>query len=144
MKSTKMMLIALIIATAFVTILPSCKKGDDDPIVSLRTRKDRFTNTWTLVKYEKNGVIQDLNQTSYIYNVFNSGTLNRAVEGSIFGFSVKSISDGTCMFLNDDEDVKIVISKDTTIYNIQRLASKELWLKSNNNGDTFIYYFEGL
>ena len=50
MKSTKMMLVALIIVTTIVTILPSCKKGDNDPIVSLRTRKDRFTNTWTLVK----------------------------------------------------------------------------------------------
>ena len=144
MKSTKMMLVALIIATAFATILPSCKKGDDDPIVSLRTRKDRFTNTWTLVKYEKNGVIQDLNGTSYIYNVFNSGTLNRTVEGSIFGYPVKSTSDGTWTFMNDDEDVKIIISKDTTIYNIQRLATKELWLKWVDNGDTYIYYFEGL
>jgi hypothetical protein len=144
MKSTKIMLIALIIATAFATILPSCKKGDDDPIVSLRTRKDRFTNTWTLVKYEKNGVIQDLNGTSYIYNVFNSGTLNRTVEGSIFGYPVKSTSDGTWTFMNDDEDVKIIISKDTAIYNIQRLATKELWLKWVDNGDTYIYYFEGL
>ncbi|MFY7732968.1 MAG: hypothetical protein ACOVSR_05755 [Bacteroidia bacterium] len=75
MKSTKMMLVALIIATTMITILPSCKKGDDDPIVSLRTRKDRFTNTWTLVKYEKNGVTQDLNGATYIYNAFNSVTL---------------------------------------------------------------------
>ena len=139
-----MIIVALIFATTISTILPSCKKGDNDPIVSLRTRKDRFTNTWTLVKYEKNGVIQDLNGTTYIYNAFNNGTLKRTVEGTIFGYPVRSISDGTWMFMNDDEDVKIIISNDTTIYNIQRLASKELWLKRTDNGDTYIYYFDGL
>ena len=45
----------LIMAIALITILgsTSCKKGSDDPVVSLKTRKDRFTNTWTLTKYEK-------------------------------------------------------------------------------------------
>ncbi len=144
MKSTKMMLVALIIATTMITILPSCKKGDDDPIVSLRTRKDRFTNTWTLVKYEKNGVTQDLNGATYIYNTFNSGTLTRTIEGTVFGFSARVVSDGTWSFLNDDEDVKIIITNDTVIYNIQRLANKELWLKKVDNTDTYLYYFDGL
>ena len=144
MKSTKMMLVALIIATTIVTILPSCKKGDDDPIVSLRTRKDRFTNTWTLVKYEKNGVSQDLNGATYIYNAFNEGTLTRTIEGTVFGFPARVVSDGTWSFLNDDEDVKIIINNDTVIYNIQRLANKELWLKTVDNSDTYLYYFNGL
>ena len=144
MKTSKFILAALIIATTIATVLPSCKKGDDDPIISLRTRKDRFTNTWTLVKYEKNGVSQDLSGATYIYNAFNSGTLTRTVEGTIFGFPARIVSDGTWSFLNDDEDVKIIISKDTTIYNIQRLATKELWLKRTDNYDTYIYYFNGL
>lgn len=139
-----MMLVALIIATTIITILPSCKKGDDDPIVSLRTRKDRFTNTWTLVKYEKNGVSQDLNGATYIYNAFNSGTLTRTIEGTVFGFPARAVSDGTWSFLNDDEDVKIIINNDTVIYNIQRLANKELWLKRVDNSDTYLYYFNGL
>jgi hypothetical protein len=144
MKSTKIMLVALIIATTIVTILPSCKKGDDDPIVSLRTRKDRFTNTWTLVKYEKNGVTQDLNGATYIYNAFNAGKLTRTIEGNVFGFPTRVVSDGTWSFLNDDEDVKIIINNDTVIYNIQRLANKELWLKKVDNSDTYLYYFNGL
>lgn len=47
-------------------------------------------------------------------------------------------------FVNDDEDVKITISNNPTIYNIQRLASKELWLKTSSGSDTYTYYFEGL
>lgn len=144
MKTSKIILVALIIATTITIVIPSCKKGDDDPIVSLRTRKDRFTNTWTLVKYEKNGVNQDISGATYIYNAFNSGTLTRTVEGTIFGFPTRIVSDGTWSFLNDDEDVKIIISADNTIYNIQRLATKELWLKRTDNSDTYIYYFNGL
>jgi hypothetical protein len=144
MKLTKIMLGAIIIAATMATILPSCKKGDDDPVISLKTRKDRFTNTWTLTKYEKNGVSQDLNGTTYIYNAFNSGTLTRTIEGTIFGYPTRIVSDGTWSFLNDDEDAKITIGNEIIIYNIQRLASKELWLKRTDNADTYMYYFSGL
>lgn len=142
MKTIKITLCALILCTGLFTLLPSCKKGSDDPVISLRTRKDRFTNTWTLVKYEKNGINQDLNGTSYIYNVFNSGTLTQTVEGAIFGAPVKTVSSGTWAFQNDDEDVKIVINDQTDIYNIQRLASTELWLRKTVDGNTYVYYFE--
>ncbi len=144
MKFTKMMLAAIIFAATISTTLPSCQKGDDDPIISLKTRKDRFTNTWTLTKYEKNGVSQDLNGATYIYNAFNSGTLTRTIEGTIFGYPTIVVSDGTWSFLNDDEDVKITIGGSAEIYNIQRLASKELWIKKTENADTYIYYFSGL
>ncbi len=136
MKFTKMMLAAIIFAATISTTLPSCQKGDDDPIISLKTRKDRFTNTWTLTKYEKNSVSQDLNGATYIYNAFNSGTLTRTIEGTIFGYPTRVVSDGTWSFLNDDEDVKITIGGSAEIYNIQRLASKELWIKKTENADT--------
>ncbi|MEI7978592.1 MAG: hypothetical protein WCI53_07090 [Bacteroidota bacterium] len=144
MKLTKIMLAVIIIAATITTILPSCQKGDDDPIISLKTRKDRFTNTWTLTKYEKNSVSQDLNGATYIYNAFNSGSLTRTIEGSIFGYPTRIVSDGTWSFLNDDEDVKVTIGGSAEIYNIQRLASKELWLKRTDNADTYVYYFSGL
>lgn len=134
-----------IAATAlFTSTMVSCKKGDDDPLISLKTRKDRFTNTWTLNRFEKNGVTQDLNGTTYMYNAFNNGTLTRTVEGSVFGFPTRSVKDGTWAFINDDEDVNITINNETTTYNIQRLATKELWLRATNTSDTLIYYFDGL
>ena len=144
MKKLKIYVLSLIIATLASSTFVACKKGSDDPAVSFVSRKDRFTNTWTLVKYEKNGTPQDLSGTSYVYNAFKDGKLTQTIEGSIFGFATKTSSNGTWSFLNDDEDVKIIISNSTTIYNIQRLASKELWLKNTSGNDTYIYYFEGL
>jgi hypothetical protein len=45
MKKAKIALLALV-ATVF--ILPACKKGPDDPFLTIRGRKDRLCQTWTL------------------------------------------------------------------------------------------------
>lgn len=144
MRNIKFYLAAILFVSIVGTVLPACQKGDDDPIVSVISRKDRFTNTWTLKSYEKNGTTQDLSGTTYIYNVFNDGTLTQTIEGTIFGYPVRTVNQGTWSFLNDDEDVKISIGTEVTIYNLQRLASKELWLKRTDGADTYTYYFDGL
>jgi len=144
MKQTKSILLALTIAITSLFTFTACKKGTDDPIVSLKTRKDRFTNTWTLTKYEKNGTAQDISGTTYTYIARNNGSLTQTIEGSIFGFATRTTREGTWSFLNDEEDVKINVGTQDDIYNVQRLASKELWLKITKGNDTEIYFFEGL
>lgn len=144
MKNLSKYVLAALVMLSTTMIIPSCtKKGDDDPAISLRTRKDRFTNTWTLTKYEKNGETQDLNGASYVYEVYNSGTLKRTVEGTVFGFQTKTVNDGTWAFVNDEEDVAITIDGTTTTYNVQRLASDELVIKELRGSDTHTYYFDG-
>ncbi|MDP2175698.1 MAG: hypothetical protein Q8K70_07275 [Bacteroidota bacterium] len=143
MKNIKNLLVAFMLITMVSTIFTSCKKGTDDPIVSLKTRKDRFVNTWTLNKYEKDGITQNMNGSTYTYVVLSNGTLTRSVEGDIFGFPTKKDDSGTWSFINDDEDVNISINSVNSIYNIQRLATKELWLKHNDGTNTYVYYFIG-
>lgn len=136
-------LVAALVGVMAIGAITSCsKKGDDDPAVSLRTRKDRFTNTWVLNKYEKNGVSQDLSGTTYTYEVFNSGKLTETIEGAVFGFPTRTVKDGTWEFINDEEDVRITIDDNPIIYNVQRLASHELWLKRTDGNDVHVYYFE--
>ncbi len=144
MKNIKFYLFTILLISLVGTLIPSCKKGDDDPAISLISRKDRFTNTWTLSMYEKNGTSQDISGTTYTYLVRNDGTLTQTVEGTIFGQTTRTVTDGTWLFLNDDEDVKITIGNDVTIYNIQRLAAHELWLRKTTSTDTYTYYFTGL
>lgn len=144
MKNFKFYLLLTLAIAAMAVAVSSCKKGTDDPAVSIYSRKDRFTNTWTLTKYEKNGAVQDISGSTYQYSVFNNGTLTQTIEGTIFGYPTRFVKDGTWVFQNDDEDVKITIGSDATIYNIQRLASKELWLRKTIDADTYVYYFSGL
>jgi len=143
MKTSKIYFLALALIAITATTFTSCKKGTDDPVISLKSRNDRFTNTWTLTKYEKNGTTQSLDGTTYIFNVSSNGTLVRTVEGTLFGFATRSVENGTWEFLNDDEDVRITIDSKASIYNIQRLASSELWLKEVIKDDTYFYYFTG-
>ena len=47
-------------------ILPvSCKKGDNDPILSLRTRKNRLTGTWNVESYEFTSTFGDVRAIRY-------------------------------------------------------------------------------
>ncbi|MES2779244.1 MAG: hypothetical protein V4651_05030 [Bacteroidota bacterium] len=143
MKTFKKVTFAFIILIIAITSFSSCKKGTDDPVISLKTRKDRITNTWYLVKYEKNGVNQDTSGSSYVYSIASNGTLTRTVQGVIFGFPTRTVTNGTWTFLNDDEDIQITIDSKAVVYGIQRLATKELWLKEIVGTDTYIYYFNG-
>jgi hypothetical protein len=143
MNKIKKILAAFMLITMVSTMFTSCKKGTDDPVVSLKSRKDRIVNTWTLDKFEKDGITQDMNGATYTYVVLSNGTLTRSVEGSIFGFPTKKDDSGTWSFVNDDEDINININSSSSVYNIQRLATKELWLKNNDGSNTYVYYFIG-
>lgn len=47
-------------------ILPvSCKKGDNDPSISLRTRKNRLTGTWNLESYEFSSNFGDIRAVTF-------------------------------------------------------------------------------
>jgi hypothetical protein len=128
---------------AVLLSLTSCRKGEDDPLISLRTRKARFANEWTLVKYEKNGERKDIGNSTYIYNTSKDGYLKETIEGAVFGVATRRIREGSWDFVSDKEDVKITIDNDVQIFQIQRLANKELWLKMTDGADTYQYYFDG-
>jgi hypothetical protein len=46
----KKALFAVLLVAALTTLFVSCKKGDDDPFISFRTRKARVVNSWTCKK----------------------------------------------------------------------------------------------
>ena len=145
MKKFYSMLIALTISLTSLFAFTSCKKGDDDPLLFIwKTIRDCFDITWTLPKYEKNGTVRNIIGTTYTFPVKNDCTLTQTIEGSIFGFATKTNREDTWSFQNDDENVKITISRSVVIYNIQRLASKKLWLKNIEGSIKHICYFEGL
>ena len=140
LKTTFKTLFILALAAVSVT---SCKKGEDDPVISLRSREDRFVNEWTLNKLEKNGTAENIDGSTYIYESFKDGTLKETIEGSVFGVATRTIKSGTWRFVDDKEQVRISIDSNVTTYDVQRLADKELWLKKYEGEDTYIYYFSG-
>jgi hypothetical protein len=143
MKTNTNYLLPIILLFTAIGSITSCKKGEDDPAVSLRSRKARFANEWTLVKYEKNGVQESMDDILLVYDAEKDGALKETAQGAIFGTTVQTIRNGKWEFVDDKEDVRITSESDVDTYEIQRLANKELWLKEVDGADTYVYYFEG-
>jgi hypothetical protein len=66
----KTLLVLLVVAMA-IPAFQSCKKGDNDPLISFRSRKARLVGEWTL--REGNVTETDINGT--IYNTIFDGSL---------------------------------------------------------------------
>ena len=69
-KKMKNLKIALLMIVAVIFILPSCKKGENDPFLSLKTRKARITGEWTL----KEGTKTETDATGSTTYSFNGTT----------------------------------------------------------------------
>jgi len=70
----KKLKIALLMIVAVVFILPSCKKGPDDPFISFRSRDGRLIRTWKLTN-----ITGTYNNDAVTYdgaNVTEAGTTN--------------------------------------------------------------------
>ena len=96
-----------------ITSLFSCKKYEEGPIFSLRTKKSRLVNEWKLLdaiagidlywKFEKNGkCTQTINSLSF---------------------------DGTWNFEDNKESLAITFNGKTESSPIIKLTKDELWLK---------------
>ena len=74
MKNLK---IALLMLVAVVFIMPSCKKGENDPFLSLKSRKGRICGEWTL----KEGTLTSTNGGQTATMTFNGTTCTYTQSG---------------------------------------------------------------
>lgn len=142
MKKT---LLAVIVLLSII-VIPSCKKGEDDPFISLRSRDARVTAKWKLVDYQR--------QYNYYNSISSTETLNGSIlivteNGDSYSYSysqeLEINSDGTYKestvidgdvatessiwyWLNTTDD-KTSISLDGVDYVIDKLSTKELVLR---------------
>jgi hypothetical protein len=82
-----------------VVTLNSCKKGADDPAISLRSRTARLTGKWTISAGTENSVSVNGGNTSTSTTTINSTTItqvsnNTTTTGTI-AYTVEFVKDGT-------------------------------------------------
>lgn len=53
MKTTTKILATIVISTMVIPVFNSCKKGESDPFLSLRSRKARVVGEWTIDKWKE-------------------------------------------------------------------------------------------
>ncbi len=151
----------LILILSVVTILFACKKGENDPFLSLRSRDARITGKWELK--EANWQEQDNDEVSnytYAENVSN-GTITYSETGSpseSFSYTmtleikkegtyemisiedgVTSRTEGDWWWLSDTKKkTRLSLDDDWDSYEVDRLTNKELVLKVKK-----VRYFSG-
>ena len=121
--------------------LSSCGKYEEGPAVSLRTKKGRVANTWTVVKYMENGVDYTSSFNSafgnYQIDFVKDGTYT--LSGTVIGVP---FSDAGTWELVDDKMALQTLSNQsgstpdkTTII---KLKEQELWTKYTDSGGDVI------
>jgi len=118
------------------------KKGPDDPLISLETRMTRMSQDWVLVQYEKNDGVIDLTGTYSEWDIHKNSTLTQTEEGTMFGFAVRTSSDGNWSFIDSKKSISININNEVKNYLIDRLSSTELWLTYYQGSDTYFLHFQ--
>ncbi|MFO0494149.1 MAG: hypothetical protein ACK50Y_01340 [Flavobacteriia bacterium] len=147
-KNILFIALGLIIGSVTLT---GCKKGENDPFLSLKSRDARITANWKLVKVESSDVSTDPTGTDTYTNTYDGTTMSSAYNGTTYStysysLSVEILKDGTYVSTEvvdgDTETVngrwvwmnaaknKTMISLDNLgTFEVNGLKSKELMLK---------------
>lgn len=102
-----------------------CKKYEDGPLLSMKTRKERLANTWQV----KTCFIDGKDSTA-LY----SGYHETFTKGGNYYYSGKNCSgSGTWAFCEKDSQINLTGEKNCTLV-ITKLDEKELWYYYYENG----------
>lgn len=152
----KIFLVATMILTAGI-ILNSCKKGSDDPFLSLSSRDARITSIWKLTGYEKTTTRTNNTSTTVTEFTYDGTTMTKTktdasgtVTTDTYSYSQEfdiqkngtyvstevdngesTVNNSNWWWLSSNKNkVGIVLELDGTFF-VDRLASKELILSSD-------------
>lgn len=121
---------AIIVLIAGTLVLPSCKKGEDDPFLSLRSRKSRVAGTWEVKEVVINGIKQTpFGTVTYVFE--KDGTLEiKSKVGSL----PETTNKMKWSFLSKSDDFKnkerlIMLDEDQErgeVFELKQLKNKEM------------------
>ena len=138
-----------------VTTLQSCKKGANDPFLSLKSRDSRITGTWVLKSMDysqtQSATSNSVTVTDVTTQSYDGSLLTEVQNGNTYAASYtsemvinkdgtyttmstldgdKSEDDGYWWWLNDKKNkTRIAFDDDATSYMIEQLKNKSLVLK---------------
>ncbi len=132
--------IALIAIAASVATLDSCKKYEEGPAFSLRTKKARLTGDWKIasVTNDGNDITSSFN-SNFEWDIEGDGAYTVKAAGS--GTNTANLS-GKWKFGEDKDDVYFTdgTTGSEVSYRITRLKNTELWMKNTASNGSVTYY----
>ncbi len=139
MKTTIKTVLLTAIVLAFV--LPSCKKYEEGPLISLSSAKSRVVNVWKMEKVWVNSS-EITNSWSTLWPSFSMELKND--DTYILTWSPLVVENGTWTFDNPKERIitTATASASSTVYTIIRLKKDEMWVTYSNaiGGENWEYH----
>lgn len=110
----------------FALAAVSCKKYEEGPVISLRSKKARVVNKWKIEKVTENGrdVTDDYKNNTIEFKEDGKFIATESIGG---GLSVSA--EGKWEFNSDKTKIIVTLDNDKTEAEILRLKENSLWLK---------------
>lgn len=128
-------LLAIVVLLAVGLGMNSCKKYEEGPLLSLRSKTARIANDWVIDKVMSNGVdVSSIYPEDYVLSLLDDNTFK--IESN--GVSIN----GTWDFTEDKEGIKLTQSSTGTewIYNLIMVKNKELTFEQTLQTEVFTFY----
>lgn len=114
-----------------ITLAPACKKYEEGPAVSLKSKKERIANTWKIDRATDDGedVTENFDQYTLMLTKDGDATLNARYSWGDVDIIVET--DGTWEFDDKKEEIHFNYEDDDADVNYQilKLKEDELWLR---------------
>ncbi len=126
MKSLKF-LVLVVWCCLFMGIMQSCKKYDEGPAISLRSKKARVVNVWKFEKVTEDGtdVTNDYKYSTWEFKEDGKYIFSIKDPSSSLSFSMN----GTWEFNNDKTKIIIIMDGEKSEAEIIKLKEKSMWLR---------------
>ena len=129
MKKTIQTLSLILLTAVFIMPFQGCGKYEEGPSFSLKTKKGRLCQSWTVDKWvDSNGNETAGTTSDLIYTYEKDGTVSVS-DGS---FSIS----GTWKFDDSKENIEVTsdasVSTSSTSYKIIKLTSSEFWTEEDD------------
>lgn len=125
-----------------VVVLASCSKYEEGPNVSLKTKKERITNKWKLRSAWVNGHYALDQVYDHIYEITKEGNI------TLINFD-QQIHHGSWEFTDEKQNLLLRLYFretdeviETKEWEILRLKSEELWIRTLHEGIEYEYHFD--
>lgn len=114
-----------------IMTISSCKKYEDGPLISLRSKTERIANTWQIEKAIEDGEDITDQYDQYELQLFSDGDARLVAIYTLADFTFEYETNGTWDFSDDKEELELDMENDDAdkTYQILRLKEKELWLR---------------
>ncbi|MEM7037578.1 MAG: hypothetical protein AAF570_11415 [Bacteroidota bacterium] len=125
----------LLAAMVLVVVLNSCKKYDDGPSFSLRSKMNRLTGTWELVSVINGSIPTGI---TFFFEFDKDGDFTWTYDYGQYRYAYS----GDWEWEDQKETIEITLDNEVTEFKVKRLSNKELNIEYSYGNSTQEWQFQ--